>query len=819
MKHKVWAEALKASADPRRAARHLELLSATEAGPSLRKATLEQARVLSALFSGSVALTERLVAHPDWLPPLIEVEALKTPRSHQGFRRETAGCLATGLEQGDYGAAFASLRHFKERELLRIATRDLARLATVPIVTRELSDVADVCLDAVHRLCRARLAERLGEPWHQDPAGRWQATQFCVLGMGKLGGQELNYSSDVDVLFVYDEEGFVFKTPPRKSDEGRGLTSHQFFKRLAEDFIAEVGRLTPEGSLYRIDLRLRPDGPAGPLARSLDSYENYYAQWGQTWERMMLIKARCVAGSSSLAGEFLEMVQVFRFPRSLSDQALRDISGMKQRIEHEVVRSGEIDRNVKLGRGGIREIEFVVQTLQLLNAGHQPFLAGSQTLPMLETMVRYHLLPAERASQLAQAYIFLRDVEHRLQMEGNLQTHTIPTERAARERLARLMEFPTLGAFEARLDEHRRLVRTVYEELLQSNAPEVASGLPGFADAAAWTDLLRRHAFRDPDQALRLCRGFVLGPGFGHTSARTEDFARELLRRVLTLCPRSDQPPPWTAAEHPDGNPQSRLLSDPDRVLARLDTFVSAYGSRALLFETWSANPSLFDLLVLLFDRSEFLAESAIRTPDLVDDLELSGHLQRSKSVERTVKDLRYGLDDPDQRLWLRRYHQTEFMRIGLREILGLTDFEQNLVELSSLASACLQYALEAALRKHRMKSAPLAIIGLGKLGGTELNYGSDLDILFVADDKAKNLPGLQKVAVEVLALLGSQTELGIVYQIDARLRPDGEKGLLVNTLAAYAEYYEQRAWLWEIQAVSRSRFIAGNAAVGRRFQ
>jgi glutamate-ammonia-ligase adenylyltransferase len=261
-------------------------------------------------------------------------------------------------------------------------------------------------------------------------------------------------------------------------------------------------------------------------------------------------------------------------------------------------------------------------------------------------------------------------------------------------------------------------------------------------------------------------------------------------------------------------------LSDPDRVLARLDSFITAYGARAILFETWTSNPQLFELLLLLFDRSEFLAEMAIRTPDLIDDLVLSGRLGRHKNTAQILTELRHGRDDADQRLWLRRYHHAEFMRIGLRDILGLADYEQNFIELTALADACLQYALEVIVRRHKLKRSPFAIIGLGKLGGRELNYGSDLDILFVSDSKSQpDLPRLQKLATEFIDLLSSQTELGIAFVIDTRLRPDGEKGLLVNTLEAHGEYYRQRGQLWEIQALTRTRPVAGEPQLGERFQ
>ena len=260
------------------------------------------------------------------------------------------------------------------------------------------------------------------------------------------------------------------------------------------------------------------------------------------------------------------------------------------------------------------------------------------------------------------------------------------------------------------------------------------------------------------------------------------------------------------------------MLSDPDRVVARLDAFVSAYGARATLYEMWSSNTPLFDLMLILFDRSEFLAEVAIRTPDLVDELMLSGHLQRRKTAAVILEELRHGTRDTDQRLWIRRYHQSELMRIGLRDILGLADYEQNFEELSALADACLEYALDVVMRKRRIKSPPFSIIGWGKLGGVELNYGSDLDLTFVAPDTARQLPLLQGMAAELMDLLSSQTEFGVAFVTDARLRPDGEKGLLVNTVRASGEYYRRRAMLWEIQSLTRTRFVAGHRKAGEQF-
>jgi glutamate-ammonia-ligase adenylyltransferase len=824
MRKDPWPAALEGGADPKRAAHYLQQLRGTSAGAVLRRVTSEAATALTALLSGSQACGEWLVAHPEWLGPLLKSDELRVARGAPAYRRAVNAWLGLLLRGHGYAEALTRVRQFKQQETVRIALRDLARLSHAAETMQELSDLADVCLEAVCQVCREQLEQRFGAPFHAEASGRWVPTAFCVLGLGKLGGQELNYSSDVDVLFVYSEEGHTFREPPAGPEPtGRGLSNHQFFRRLAEALVGEVGRLAPEGMLYRIDLRLRPEGAAGPLVRSLDSYENYYWQYGQTWERLMLIKARRVAGDAALAGEFLEMVQAFRYPRSLSPQACEEIGAMKQRLETEVVRAGELDRNIKLGRGGIREIEFIVQTQQVLRAGKHPFLAHPQTLVALDKLAQYHVLPAAQANLLQEAYTALRDVEHRLQMDNNLQTHTIPTERQARERLARLMAFPSLKEFEAALLRHRQAVRRIYEQWFPPAAGETAVRfLPFDAHETEWKQRLAQRSFREPDQALRLCRAFVHGPGFGLVPARTEKCAARMLERLLELCPRREAAADGAAAAVraalcPDGDPASRTLSDPDRVMARLDTFIAAYGSRALLFETWAAKPSLFDLLVLLFDRSEFLAETAIRTPDLVDTLEESGYLLRSKSAEQTFKDLHHGRDDEDQRRWLRRYHQTELMRIGLRDILGLADAEQNLVELSALADACLQHALDVAWRPHGPGRPPLAIIGLGKLGGAELNYGSDLDVVFVADNEVPDLPGLQRVAATVIELISGQTELGATFKLDARLRPDGEKGLLVSPLAACEHYYRQRAQLWEIQALSRARPIAGDPALGAR--
>ncbi|MDX1950662.1 MAG: bifunctional [glutamate--ammonia ligase]-adenylyl-L-tyrosine phosphorylase/[glutamate--ammonia-ligase] adenylyltransferase [Verrucomicrobiota bacterium] len=800
----VWKKAITNSPDKIRSEHYYKQLSQTAASSFLASASDDQARILVQLFSGSEALSELLLIHPDWIEQLTP-ESLSYPRKIQGLKREVDEWLVPSLNSKDFENGFRQIRMLKQREMLRIAARDLAHMAPVPEIIKEISNIADISLETVHRICWEQLTGRFGEPWHRESDGPWQKTKFCVLGMGKLGGQELNYSSDVDVLFVYSGEGFAFKTPPKKNDQGRGLANHHFFKQLAEQFINEVSRLAPEGALFRIDLRLRPEGKSSPLARSLGSYENYYSQWGQTWERMMLIKARCIAGDSNLAGEFLEMVQPFRYPRTITDQLPHEVAEMKLRIENEVIKAGELERNVKLGRGGIREIEFIVQTLQVLHGGRYPFLQSTQTLPTLSKLVQYELLGSEEAAKLSEAYCFLRAVEHRLQMNNNRQTHTVPADRVYQERLARLMQFGSLAAFQKKLHEVNDTVRSSYDRFIKMDPNKPGNALPyGFEEnEAAWIQLLESHSFIEPQRSLKILQEFVNGPGFGHVSSRTSQSARELITRFFSMCRKKGEKAP-----------NELFLSDPDRVLARVASFVSAYGARAVLYETWLSNPSLFKLLLVLFDRSEFLAELAIRTPDLVDEIEQTGQLRRHKSSIINLEELRHGMDDPDQHFWVRRYFQAELMRIGLRDILDLANPEETQSELTSLADACLTYATEVIVKKHGFRKPPFAIFGLGKLGGQELIYGSDLDIFFVAPPKVQNLPALQKVAIDIMDLLTRRTEHGTTFETDARLRPDGLKGLLVNTVDAYQEYYRKRAMLWEIQSLTRLRPITGHAEV-----
>ncbi len=819
---------IKSAPDPQRTAQYLKLLENALGKDWLKRIHTEEFKVLCALISGSEIIAERLVSNPEWLRDILNLENLKSKSSKERLKRQIKTELAPLIDSQEYGKALATLRIFKQKQTARIAARDLSGIATIEEILEEISDLADVCLDSVYEILWAQFTNKFGAPYHKDPlSNRWVNTSFAVIGLGKLGGRELNYSSDIDVIFVYTDEGLLSRQPPQPDTElTKGMSNHQFFTRLAEAFIFEVSNPAPEGRLYRIDLRLRPEGKSGPLVRSIESYENFYAQYGQTWERLMLIKARGVAGDDRLANEFIETIQPFRFPRSVSERVLEDISEMKERIENEVVKSGELDRNIKLGRGGIREIEFIVQLHQLIYGGKMPFIQEANTLACMKKLSAYELLPMQEVQALQEAYKFLRKLEHRLQMEREQQTHTIPSQKENKIRLARLMGFEDIKSFTAALRFHTSTVRKIYRKYFYAKKTKTRPSIPDSFEGKEneWIKLLTQCKFRDPQRALRLLREFALGPGYIHISRRTMKVAFGLIEKLLQFCPAPAENLPEKSnaviqkLDNVPGPVKRPILSDPDRVVARLDSFVSAYGARSTLYETWEAHPAFFELVLLLFDRSEFLAETAIRTPDLFEDLVLGGRLKRTKSVEEILEEMLHGFNDPDQYLWLRKYHEAERMRIGLRDILGLADFDQCLAELSSLAEACLQYACKVVFSKHGFTSQPFAIIGMGKLGGQEIDYGSDLDVIFVASETESQLHALQPLAAEIMDMLNRQTAQGIVFKIDARLRPDGEKGLLVNTIDAYENYYRKRAQLWEIQALTRSRPVAGNAETGSTF-
>jgi [glutamine synthetase] adenylyltransferase / [glutamine synthetase]-adenylyl-L-tyrosine phosphorylase len=755
---------------------------------------------LAAGFGASQAISDILVRHPEYPVWLATDAGFDRPRPKSTVAHEAAQAVAAAPPAGRLDA----LRRFKRREMVLIGLRDLSGRASLGEVVTAVSDLADVCLAQVLAIHWPELTARFGEP---------SSREFAVVGLGKLGGHELNYSSDIDLMFLYGADGDATR------DGRRTLSNQQFFTRLAEAVTASVSARTTEGNLFRVDLRLRPEGDAGVLVRTVESCEDYYASRGETWERMMLIKARCVAGSAPLVDEFLETVHPFRFPRHVGEEVLGEIALIKQRIEREIVGENRLTRHVKLGVGGIREIEFVAQTLQLLHAGRSPFLQTASTLEALRKLGQYGQLPPDEVTDLSAAYEFLRTVEHRLQMEAGLQTHTIPTDRAALLRLARSLGFKSIAAFEKRLGVHTARVRQVYHRLLAAPRNEArARWRTLFGDEsrqAEFVHALAAAGFRKPEAAAKILYVMARGPGHAHISARTSTLFSRILPEILRVVnPRS------IAEHHAEGGGTTVAgLAQPDEALNQLQRFAESYGSRALLFEMLASNPKVLDLLMRLFDNSRFLADVVIRQPELFEEVTRPDILRRYKSRADVLAELRgtRGRRTPED--WLRIYKRAELLRCGVRDVLGLSDLEQVHDEQSTLAEACVNFALPVCARALKAERLPFAVIGVGKFGGHELSYGGDLDVLFVTRGGVKEANASIALAKRLIEFMGAQTNEGSVYVLDPRLRPDGDKGVLAHTLDAYAGYYAKRALLWERQAMVKARFIAGDAALGRQFQ
>ena len=758
------------AADPDRALLNFERLAAALPHPSMFYQYLQTAPdrldLLVKVFAHSQALSDTLAHNAAYFHFLIAPATLRAPRSKASLTAELARLL---LPERQAQNKYDVIRHFRRREMLRIGVRDLTGLAPVEETTLELSNLADVCLQAVYAIAFEKLCREFKTP----------GVRFAVIGLGKLGGQELNYSSDVDVIFVYDEEGQLAPV----------LSKHDFCRKLGEAIVREVGAKSNEGTIFRIDLRLRPEGSSGPLVRSLESCENYYAEWGETWERMALIKARCVAGDAALGEEFVQMVQPFVYARHAGTQVIQQMAAIKQRIETEIVRSDRLTRHVKLGIGGIREIEFIVQSFQVLRGGRLVQLRDRSTLRTLKLLAKARLLDAAAADALATAYRFLRNVEHRLQMEMELQTHTIPDEAHAQYRLARSLNFRTVEEFRTAQNAQTGAVRKIYEAVLTTAAASPSPTNLSMSEPAALT----RAGFRDAGTAAKTMEILINGSGFAHVSPRT----KELFSRLYpVICATAGK------------------LADPDVALARFEKFVSAYGSRSLLYELLTRNPKLVEMLLRLGDASKFFADTLVQQPDLFDEVcrgigfgearhaaDMEAGLQTAGHAELPATEV--------ARIWKR----AEMLRIGIGDVMGILDVERVQFEMTALAEVCLRFALTEERRSLKLKKLPFAIIGLGKFGGQELGYGADLDVLFVgAGTDAITL------ATRVIKFMTGVTATGKLFEVDARLRPDGKDGLLASSVAAHRDYYRQRAQLWERQALIKARVVAGDAALGAEF-
>jgi glutamate-ammonia-ligase adenylyltransferase len=775
---------------------------------------------LTPLFGGSQYLTDMVLQEPSIAEWLDTGERLSRSRSKEAMLQDLTDWLQRGTSLED---RFRILRRFRKREMVRIGWRDLTRHADLVETTEDLSNLADVCLQGAYDVCFQELAGRYGEPMGTDEAGRPVACDFAILGLGKLGGRELNFSSDIDLLFLYAHDG---ETAPRRGAgaTAQAITNHEFFTRLARLLLKAIHEITADGNVYRVDLRLRPDGRGGPLVNSLRVLEVYYESWGKTWERQMLLKARPVAGSERLGREFLQLMRPFIFRKYLDAAALQEIKQIKEQIDRSLAQQRSRGINIKLGWGGIREIEFVAQCFQLVFGGQDSWLQERNTLRALHRVSERGYLTYEEYSALTKAYIFFRELEHRIQMAHGRQTHDLPRDVEELATLARKMGLRgpapegLASVLMQQYREHTTRVRAVYDKLFYGDflgADEDAS--PAWYTLAAGVKaarpLLQRWQFADPEKTYRNLMQLHDGPPSSHPTSKSQQLFRQLCGTLLRVA--SEQP-------------------DPDLAINNLEQFVASTPARESLFRLWLDNEAMLRVVLSLFGNSVFLSKRLIQQPDLLDTLLNPASLTRSKTKEQLRQDLEACLARAtryDERLdVLRRFKRAEEFRIGLRESAGETDIWTTTRDLSNLADVYL----EAALRLIWQEWAPslalpetpvgegFVIVALGKLGGMELDFASDLDLIFVNRDLPDAEGGRRqfaynKIAEKLVQAVGGMSRHGAVFRVDLGLRPEGQKGPLVLSLRGLREYYRHRGQLWERQALLRARPVAGDAALARR--
>ena len=766
------------------------------------------------LFSGSQVLTDALLKEPSYVDWLSRPETLANSKSKDVLMRDF-------YEMAEFQSKniFSVLRKFKKREYIRIGLRDLLGKVGFKETVEDISNLADVCLQAAYEHADRELQKKFGRPVYQDANGNWIESEFAILGMGKLGGRELNYSSDIDLIYIYTSSQGETRSTSESSITS--ISNHEYFTKLALDITKSLHEITSDGNVFRVDLELRPEGNSGEIVNSLTSCEIYYQSWGRTWERQALIKARVSAGSENLGKEFFEMIEPFIYRRSLDFETIEEIKSMKYQI-NKSLKGKHSKGNIKLGFGGIREVEFTIQAYQLLLGGRDKSLRVRDSLGAMKTLYEKNILTEADHNHLREAYIFLRNLENRVQITFGLQTYLLPDNEIDLAVLARKMRIA--GDSQKNLadnlmkeyETHTRFVGTLFaEQFVEKEKREAAETLSSEWDRSRigeeqFTEsMLAKIPFLpDPKRTYRFLKSFRDGTQFSHPSVQS-------IQEFYSIIPKIFQ--------------QCRKVPKPDAAIENLCRFVEATGARESFLSLFQSNEKFLELLLILFGSSGMLSQILIKRPDLVDVLTDMEAIYRFKLAEKIQEDLNSALktspDFESKSLVLRRTKQAEELRIGVRYLIKEADLAGTLEDLSNLADVFLQTVYRIACEEQKSGNHnDFCIIGMGKLGGHELNFGSDLDVLLVYDEGESDPPpegfsGYYSALSQMIYKLTSEmTSAGYAYKIDTELRPEGDAGALVLSVQGYEKYFKSRARIWEQQALVRARFVAGNAEVGKKF-
>lgn len=774
--------------------------------------------------ANSEFVAEQAMRDPEMLLALAESGELERSLSPGELRQQLVEALDGCVDENELARR---LRRYRTRQQVRIIWRDITRRADLKETCRDLSDLADAGIDLAYRWLYDQLSAQSGVP---TGARSGTPQHMVILGMGKLGAVELNLSSDIDLIFAYPEGG---ETVGAK----RALDNQEFFTRLGQRLIKALDAITLDGFVFRVDMRLRPYGSSGALVLSFSALEQYYQDQGRDWERYAMIKARVVGGDQVAGKQLLELLRPFVYRRYLDFSAIEALRNMKQLIQQEVRRKGMAE-NIKLGSGGIREVEFIAQAFQLIHGGRDLSLQQRPLLKVLATLEGQGYLPPAVVAELRDGYEFLRYTEHALQAIADRQTQMLPDSDLDRARVACILGFPDwmsflerLAFWRGRVDWHFRQVIADPDE--EEGAPSESS--PGSEWLPLWEEALDEESacrqlseagFADAPAAWKRLAGLRNGPQVRAMQRLGRERLDAFIPRLLTM-----------AVEH----------GEPDLVLERVLPLVEAVARRSAYLVLLSENPGALERLLMLCAASPWIAEQITRFPLLLDELLNEGRLYSPPQAPELVAELSERLmripeDDLEQQMEaLRHFKLAHGLRVAASEIAGTLPLMKVSDYLTWLAEAILEQVLALAWRQSVAKygtprrpdgslcDPDFIIVGYGKVGGIELGHGSDLDLVFIHDgdpqaetDGPKPIDGAQfftRLGQRIIHLLTTQTPSGQLYEVDMRLRPSGAAGLLVSSLGAFQRYQENEAWTWEHQALVRARVLVGCRRVGAAFE
>lgn len=749
------------------------------------------------LAAYSPLLAETMLQHPDYIIWLSRERDLNKVKSKEVMLEDLARFAAVNSALNES----VQLARFKRRELLRIYLRDCLKLATLSETAEEFSNLADAILERALQSCYQPLLARYGKPQTKDERDRLIGAEFTIVSLGKLGSRELNYSSDIDPIFIYSADGST-------SGGRESIPNKQFFTKLAEAVVKMVGAPFGEGAVFRVDLRLRPRGREGDLVVSLAEAIRYYRDEAQNWERQALVRARASAGEASIVERFLLSVRDLIFRPEPLVAALADVRRAKEKIDtHTATRVGGY--NVKLGKGGIREIEFIVQALQICYGGQDAWLRAPQTLIGMQRLTDKGLLTDSEHTRLAQAYTFLRLVEHRLQMEHGLQTHSLPLAEERLELLARRLGFASCAAFEQELENHCRNVTNVYERVFSQTTvkeprrPTLNKQIT--LAPASDADLMEQRLFEEAITNLMAL------PGIGLTETAVADAATAGLNRTVNRVRALRRMRDYAQSAAAGDDASVPLSADQIRELTIIG------GSSHYFIQTLISYPRLVNLLGRPLEPplSEFTFDRIYRLFD--------------EAVN--------GASFDEANLRLRRCWHEQMLAIGRHDLIAHTMTEmhelravnraQTALAEAALAIGC-RMACELAAQQYERTAAPLiyTVLGLGRLGHRGIDYNSDLDIIFVYSDETGNVATrvtnqefYARVVEHLIQILTALTREGTLYRIDLRLRPEGRNGLLATSFDNLQQYVSERAAIWELMAYLKLRAVLGDADFSARVE